>query len=354
LLSFSNKALNKTFETESTLSDRNFQTSLRSIVNDAAVSPRRRELIGSFLNPLHTNPLNLPKISFRAAQSAAQDILDSDFRNINSNLTNDYNSMDTSRLAKFTAAGDYDLSWIDKDLLALSFADGVASGRLAAIAYFGLIETGELVNGITKKEKVSSKIDDISFSLSQINTLAKAYSSPDFLNFGLNAARFRPAVRVQSTCLLFAFDGGPQKIVLQTPFCPREPGRSPTAAESAEFQLFSEKVVGAIQEQFSDPVAAMQTPPLSTATLHDAAIPGCGENFRNANMLLSRVSSQHPELQSATLQDVVIVPEITSAWTFAGMGTLRSAQRTSCKMCRELASLHLRPEKPSSTSIKEL
>lgn len=272
------------------------------------------------------------------ANKAAQTTLDNDFKGIHPYLETRIDALDTGRVVKFVG-GKLDLSWLNNTLFPTAFEDGIRSGRLAALAYMAMVEAGIILKStVPPKEGTVADIDRSVVKFREARLLENAFGGDDFWRHGLDVAAFRPAVRLTAVCIVKDDKGASRHLRINTPFLPFDVTRRLDAHEKALQEKTDDRIATAVTKYFSDTALSRYEMPVTTQTVLAGAFDGCGEVFRHTARMLRVASDTFPPLAASKLQHVTLVPEVTSPWTFAGVGAaLFNAYLTGLTKAEKLA-----------------
>jgi hypothetical protein len=252
------------------------------------------------------------------ANQSVQKVLNSEFGEINNNLESRITAIDSNRLIQYED-GKLNFNWVNLDLLQGAFRDGIDKGRVAALAYIATAEASSLLNGVKTNQVQTSDINPALRSYRQADMLMKCFSSDDFQRNGLDAAAFRPAVRLMAACTLVDKDQNHQVLELITPFLPFDINKSINTNELKAQEGQQSIIVNAIRDRFSKTYVSRWELPATTLCLADGAFAACPEMFRHTSRLIRSTAAIDDRLKGASLSSLTLIPEVTSPWTFSGV-----------------------------------
>jgi hypothetical protein len=254
------------------------------------------------------------------ARKPAQAVLEKEFKDVNDRFETDFNSLDAGQVVRFSN-GKLDLSWLDHALFPVAFKDGIENGRIAALAYMAMVEAGSLLDSrFPADESAVTHIDKHLVRFSEARLIEATFGDEDFWSHGLDVAAFRPAVRLKTICVLTDKEGAPKRIELLTPFLPFDVSKRLPPSERPVQEENHDAIASAVKRYFSDTAISRLDMPITTQALPEGSFDGCGEVFRHTSRLLRATAESFTPLIGAKLELVTVIPEVTSPWTFAGVG----------------------------------
>ncbi|HEV8000440.1 MAG TPA: hypothetical protein VGP63_11200 [Planctomycetaceae bacterium] len=257
--------------------------------------------------------------SWPEASAQAQAELDGQFSSVNSSFENRIEAVDTVRLSQYQA-GVLKLDWLDLARLTSSFQAGMLNGRLAALGQTGLLEAAKSLKNGVGDGTPASRVNKGLLSCRRASQFMDFFGQFPFGKFGMDAAVFRPAVRLQLHC--FAETGaGPaaetRRLQVTTPFLPYE---MPSAATDGQYNALDKtnvSVAQMVRDNLANLAESHYQFPTTTIALVDGSFEACSTMHRHAARLLRAA----PLTASSRLKAVAIIPEVTSPWTFSGIAS---------------------------------
>lgn len=253
------------------------------------------------------------------ASSALQSSLQKEFDLVNPRFERRFDSMDSGKAVLFKA-GKLDLSWLDHRLFPVAFNDGIKNGRIAALAYMALVESGQLLSSNIASDGKVKDIDNNVMKFRDARILETTFGDDDFWRHGLDLGAFRPSVRLKTFCLVKQNDGQVRRIELLTPFLPFDASKRLAASQLQEHGENQDAIANAVTKYFSDTSLSRHDMPITTQSISDGAFDACSEILRHTYRLIRATSDTYEPLRGIKLEHVSVVPEVTSPWTFAGVG----------------------------------
>ena len=251
-------------------------------------------------------------INWESASSLVQSLISTEFHELNEQLENDPEALNTNRLLNYTD-GKLKLDWVHWQLLKPAFQDGINDGKLSALGYIALSETAATFK--------TGDTTDVNKGLAYYDaaaTLVDAFQDDLFFQSGTAAGAFKSSIRMKNLSYVRMPSGELRLVTFQTPFLPFEYTRAVTDAEEKNLLAVSQENLTVARQL--NTIEGLTQDPKSTVAFAEAAIPACKNVTRDTVRALAAASVEMPELREARLESVVLVPEMTSSWTFTGIG----------------------------------